>query len=199
MLPVRLTIGEMRCPIDATKLFTAVFSSLTLEKRNAQLECEKEKLQWEVLASHHDGEDDPREHLGATTHGGRFFHRTLGAMQDQDTTDEAISCANSFDHVNSSASPTAPGRTLVAPAPARTASTGTTSCASCKSSVMDTVSQAAKKSPTRAPPPPKSRLPRPKAVRSETSAGAKPKAGNSPRTPKRALPAVEPPAPREGA
>ena len=196
VLPVRLTIGEMRCPIDATKLFTAVFSSLTLEKRNAQLECEKEKLQWEVLASHHDGEDDPREHLGATTHGGRFFHRTLGAMQDQDTTDEAISCANSFDHVNSSASPTAPGRTLVAPAPARTASTGTTSCASCKSSVMDTVSQAAKKSPTRAPPPPKSsrlsRLPRPKKVCSEPAPPTKPKAEPKKNvTPKRTLPAVE--------
>jgi hypothetical protein len=57
---------------------------------------------------------------------------------------------------------------------------------------MDTVSEAAKKSPTRAPPPPKhmSRLPRPKKVCSEPSAGAKPKAGN-PTKPKRAIPGIE--------
>jgi hypothetical protein len=174
------------------------------------------------VASHHDGEEDPRERLGATvfkvklecpdcnvgecTDDCPLFnqepHRTLGAMQDQATTDAAVSCAHSFDHVASSvASPTLPGHTLIAPAPPRAASplTSASSIVSCKSSVMDTVSQAAQKSPTRAPPPPKSRLPRPKAVRSEPSAGAKPKAGNAKKEPKRALPAIEPPAPREGA
>ena len=219
--PVRITLGETRCPVSATRMFTAQFSCMKLEQRNAQLVCEKEKLQWEV-ASHHDGDwEDPREALGATVfqvelechecalgectedcpHFNAHPPRTLGDMQDQATTDEAVSCANSFDHVASSVeSPTLPGHTLITGAPPRTASPLTaSSIVSCKSSVMDTVSQAAKKSPTRAPPPPKSRLPRPKAVRSETSAGAKPKAGNSPRTPKRALPAVEPPAPREGA
>ena len=56
---------------------------------------------------------------------------------------------------------------------------------------MDTISQTAQKSPTRAPPPSKlSRLPRPKATRSEPSAGAKPKAGNV-KKPKRAVPGVE--------
>ena len=203
VLPVRLTIGEMRCPLDATKLFTAVFSSLTLEKRNAQLECEKEKLQWEVLASHHDGEDDPRELLGATVPedlpdcadcaaaGRTCRHRTLGAMQDQDQTDEAVSCANSFDHVDSSASPTVPGQTLIAPAPPRS----TRSIVSLESSVMDTVSQAAKKSPARAPPPSKSasRLPRPAKVCSEPSSSTtKPKAGPKKNvTPKRTVTGVE--------
>jgi hypothetical protein len=119
-------------------------------------------------------------------------HRTLGAMQDQATTDAAVSCAHSFDHVASSvASPTLPGHTLIAPAPPKTSS----SCLSLQSSVMDTISQAAKKSPTRAPPPPKkeSRLPRPKATRSEPSSSTnKPKAGNSPKKPKRTvLPGIE--------
>jgi len=189
--PVRITLGETRCPVSAMRMFTAQFTCMKLEHRNAQLVCEKEKLQWEV-ASHHDGDwEDPREALGACQHGGDK-HRTLGAMQDQATTDYAVSCAHSFDHVASSVeSPTLPGHTLIAPAPPRTASP-LTSIATLQSSVMDTVSQAAQKSPTRAPPPPKSvsRLPRPKATRSEPSAGAKPKAGNA-KKPKRALPTVE--------
>jgi len=198
--PVRITLGETRCPVSAMRMFTAQFSCMKLEHRNAQLVCEKEKLQWEV-ASHHDGDwEDPREALGASQNGGDK-HRTLGAMQDQQTTDDAVSCANSFDHVASSVeSPTVPGKTLIAPTPPRTASpTKTLSIASCKSSVMDTVSQAAQKSPTRAPPPPKTRPSRPKKVFSEPSAGAKPKADNCPKKPRRGLPAVEPPAPREGA
>jgi PAS domain S-box-containing protein len=206
---VRITLGETRCPISAMRMFTAQFTSMRLEHRNQQLQCEKEKLQWEV-ASHHDGEEDPRERLGATVFKVRLEchdcgvgkctddcplfnkepHRTLGAMQDQATTDEAVSCANSFDHVNSSvASPTAPGQTLIAPAPPRTASP-MTSCTSLESSVMDTVSEAAEKDITRAPPPPKpSRLPRPKTVCSEPSSVPRPKTGNNPR--KRAVPAVE--------
>ena len=213
---VRITLGETRCPISAMRMFTAQFTSMRLEHRNQQLQCEKEKLQWEV-ASHHDGEEDPRERLGATVFKVRLEchdcgvgkctddcplfnkepHRTLGAMQDQATTDEAVSCANSFDHVASSvASPTLPGHTLIAPAPPRTASPLTSaSIVSCKSSVMDTVSEAAQKSPTRAPPPPKkeSRLPRPKTTRSEPSVSTnKPKAGNSPTKPKRTvLPSIE--------
>ena len=154
-----------------------------------------------VLQDQHDGEEDPRERLGATvpehlpdcTHvcdeRCRVKHRTLGAMQDQATTDEAVSCAQSFDHVDSSASsPTVPKRTLIAPTPPKTPSSG----ASLQSSVMDTISQAAKKSPTRAPPPPKkeSRLPRPTTVRSEPSSSTKPKAGNK-KPPKRAVSGVE--------
>ena len=183
--PVRITLGEARCPTNGTKMFTALFSCMRLEQRNAQLCAEKERLQWD-LASHHGGEEDPREALGARAAEGT--HRTLGAMQDQATTDEAVSCAHSFDHVNSSvASPTVPGRTLVAPAPDKTPSSGV----SLVSSVMDTVSQAAKKSPTRAPPPTKaSRLPRPPTkVRSEPSSTTKPKAGNT--SAKRSLPAIE--------
>ena len=187
-LLVRITLGEARCPINGTKFFTAMFSSMRLEQRNAQLCAEKERLQWD-LASHHDGGADPREALGASISLGHPEHRTLGAMQDQATTDEAVSCAQSFDHVDSSASPTVPRRTLVAPAPAKTPSSGA-SIVSLKSSVMDTISQAAKKSPTRAPPPTKaSRLPRPTTVRSEPSA-TRPKAGNT-KAPKRAMPAIE--------
>ena len=181
--PVRITLGEARCPIHDTKMFTAQFTCMRLEQRNMQLISEKERLEWEV-ASHHDGEEDPRELLGATVparlechecapggcdvNGCPLFnktpHRTLGAMQDQATTDAAVSVANSFDHVASNASPTLPGHALVAPAPPRSSDGSLVSLQS--SSVMDTVSQAAKKSPTRAPPPPKqpSRLPRPAAA-----------------------------------
>ena len=210
--PVRITLGEARCPINGTKMFTAQFTCMRLEQRNAQLCAEKERLEWEV-ASHHDGEEDPRERLGATVvqvqlechecglagcsdacpHPQNTPHRTLGVMQDQATTDAAVSSANSFDHVNSNASPTLPGRSLVAPAPPRSLPSSGPSIISLKSSVMDTVSQAAKKSPTRAPPPPKptTRLPRPKKTCSEPSASvSKPKAGN-PTQPKRVVPKIE--------
>ena len=62
---MRITLGEARCPIHDTKMFTAQFTCMRLEQRNAQLIGEKERLEWEV-ASHHDGEEDPRELLGAT-------------------------------------------------------------------------------------------------------------------------------------
>jgi len=198
--PVRITLGETRCPINGTIFYWAKFASMALEHRNQQLQCEKERLQWDLAASqcHECDEESPREYLKARVAEGTS-HRTLGAMQDQATTDDAVSNAHSFDHVNSSiASPTLPGQTLIAPAPPKTPS----SIVSLESSVMDTVSQAAAKDITRAPPPPKpkSRLPRPKATRSEPSSSTnKPKAGNSPKTPKRVLPAIEPPAPREGA
>jgi len=178
--PVRITLGETRCPINGTTFYWAKFASMALEQRNAQLQCEKERLQWDLAASqcHECEEESPREYLRVRVAEGTS-HRTLGAMQDQATTDDAVSNAHSFDHVASNASPTLP------PRPA-------SSIVSLESSLMDTASQAAKKSPTRAPPPPKSRLPRPKTTRSEPSGGAnKPKAGNSPKTPKRALPGIE--------
>ena len=209
--PVRITLGETRCSVNGTKMFTALFTCMRLEQRNAQLHAEKERLAWEV-ASHHDGDwEDPRERLGATMvpvklechecapngcgDNCEMFdkpHRTLGAMQDQATTDEAVSCANSFDHINSNASPTLPGRPLGAPAPPKSAPSSVTSIVTLKSSVMDTVSQAAKKSPTRAPPPPTSaRLSRPKKTSSEPSPVTKPKAGNVKRGRARPLPPVE--------
>ncbi len=178
-MPVRITLGAQRCPVNATKFYWAKLSSMWLEQRNMQLEGEKERLQWDLVSQH---SDDPREHLGAVV--GRDCdcvegececpppekgqHRTLGAMQDQEETDRAVSCANSFDHVASTASPTVPGQTLIAPAPPRSQTSPASSGGAGRSSVgvasvrtltssegMDTVSEAAKKSPTRAPPPPK--------------------------------------------
>ena len=187
-LPVRITLGETRCPINGTTFYWAKFASMALEQRNAQLAAEKERLAWEVASHHDDDWEDPREALGASYHGDNK-HRTLGTMRPQDETDEAVSNANSFDHINSSvASPTVPGHTLIAPPRDKTPS----SVESLQSSsVMDTVSQAAKKSPTRAPPPAKeSRLPRPTTVRSEP-ATPKPKAGNKKTPLKRAVPAIE--------
>ena len=55
--PVRITLGEARCPINGIKMFTAQFTCMRLEQRNLQLQSEKERLQWEV-ASHHDNEED---------------------------------------------------------------------------------------------------------------------------------------------
>ena len=178
-MPVRITLGAQRCPINATKFYCAKLASMYLEQRNMQLEGEKERLQWDLVSQCHECEGDPREALGARVAEGAP-HRTLGAMQDQATTDAAVSCANSFDHIASNASPT------LAPRPE-------SSIVSLESSDMDTVSQAAKKSPTRAPPPPKkeSRLPRPTKVSSEPSSTPKPKAGNPTKKPRRAAPVVE--------
>ena len=190
---VRITLGTTRCPINGTPFTWFKLASMALEQRNAQLTAEKERLQWDLAASQGQecDEADPREALGARLAEGT--HRTLGVMQDQAETDEAVSCAHSFDHLTSSiGSPTLPGHALVASWPLYSeASLGEASTASLKSSVMDTVSQAAKKSPTRAPPPPKIRLPRPKTVRSEPSVGAKPKADNVKKASKRAMPTVE--------
>lgn len=189
-VPVRIKLGAQRCPINATKLYCAKLASMYLEHRALQLEGEKERLQWDWdLASQHQSEGDPREALGASVNGANAVHRTLGAMRPQEETDEAVSNANSFDHVDSSViSPTVKGEhTLIASARSRTPS----SIESLQSSsVMDTVSKAAKKSLTRAPPPPKTRRPRPTTARSEPSSSTnKPKAGNN--TPKRTMPAIE--------
>ena len=106
-------------------------------------------------------------------------HRTLGAMQDQEVTDAAVSAAHSIDHVDSSwsAGGDEPASTSVlpnaspprTPSPSHLPSTGSLgdspsglreasfrSVTSLASSVMDTISEAAAKDPTRAPPPPKS-------------------------------------------
>jgi PAS domain S-box-containing protein len=179
-LPVRITLGETRCPINGTQFYWTKFASMALEQRNAQLAAEKERLAWDLATSgcHECVEEAPRQHLRVRTAEGT--HRTLGVMQDQQTTDDAVSNAQSFDHVASNASASLPPRDA-SPLP---------SIVSLQSSVMDTMSQAAAKDPTRAPAPPKSRLPRPKKVSSEPSA-RKPKAGNSPRTSKRAIPGIE--------
>ena len=211
--PVRITCGETRCPISSTRMFTAQFSSMRLEQRNMQLQCEKEKLEWEV-ASHHDNEEDPRELLGATMAVNMLEchdcnigecannshcrldkpHRILGAMQDQATTDDAVSNANSFDHVASSIeSPTVPGHTLIAGpgAPSRkTSPLSMLSIVSYESSVMETVSQAAAKDITRAPPPAKARPPRSKTTASEPSSCTRPKTANLKKS-TRVLPGIE--------
>jgi len=123
-------------------------------------------------------DEAPRNYLRVRVAEGT--HRTLGVMQDQRMTDDAVSNAHSFDHVASNGSPALPQRD-VSPLP---------SIASLQSSAMDTMSEAAAKDPTRAPAPPKLRPSRPKKVSSEPSAGSKPKAGNPTRA-KRTLPPVE--------
>jgi PAS domain S-box-containing protein len=179
-LPVRITLGEQRCPISGTQFYWAKFSSMALEYRNMQLAAEKERLAWDLvtLQCYECTDEDPREHLKVRVAEGT--HRTLGAMQDQRTTDDAVSNAQSFDHVASNASPTLPPRDTSPPP----------SIVSLESSVMDTVSQAAAKDCTRAPPPPKSRLPRPKKTISEPLS-IRPKADNSPGRSKRAIPRIE--------
>ncbi len=163
-LPVRITLGETRCPINGTQFYWAKFASMALEHRNAQLAAEKERLAWDLVTSqsHECADESPRKYLKADVDEGT--HRTLGVMQDQQTTDDAVSNAHSFDHV--------------------------ASIVSLESSVMDTISEAAAKDFTRAPPP-KSRLPRPKKTSSEPSSAARSKPGNSPKKFKRAIPAIE--------
>ena len=163
-LPVRITLGKQRCPINGTLFYWAKFASMALEHRNAQLTAEKERLAWDLATSqcYECVDEDPRQYLGVRVAEGT--HQTLGAMQDQQTTDDAVSNAHSFDHV--------------------------TSIVSLESSVMDTVSEAAAKDPTRAPPPPKpSRLPQPKKTFSEPSKSKAVPKKNA--TPKRAIPVVE--------
>ena len=178
-LAVRLVVRETRCANSGIRLFTATLrhSSMSLKNRYAQLLAEKERLEWEVRssASPRGDADDLRS--------GRAFadqrHRTLGAMQDQEVTDAAVSAAHSIDHVDSSWSTGGdePASTSVlpnaspprTPSPSHLPSTGSLgdspsglreasfrSVTSLASSVMDTISEAAAKDPTRAPPPPKS-------------------------------------------
>ena len=176
-LPVRIVVGETRCALNGTRFFTAILSSVALEHRNAQLVAEKERLEWEVKShsglgssAHHGDADDPREALGATqpttidgcqVANDRRHHRTLGALQDQVVTDAAVSCAHSYDHVESNeTSPPRIDSPIASPPPSSPCSirgSGRLSeTASLVSSVMDTKSVAASKDITRAPPPPKS-------------------------------------------
>ena len=106
-LPMRIVMGETRCALNGTRFFTAELCSLALEHRNAQLVAEKERLEWEV-ASHHGDANDPRKALGDSypIEAGSPLHkqpahRTLGAMQDQGVTDDAVSRARSYDHEDS--------------------------------------------------------------------------------------------------
>ena len=106
-LPMRIVMGKTRCALNGTRFFTAELCSLALEHRNAQLVAEKERLEWEV-ASHHGDANDPRKALGDShpIEAGSPLHkqpahRTLGALQDQGVTDEAVSRARSYDHEDS--------------------------------------------------------------------------------------------------
>ena len=191
-LPVRITFGETRCPANGSRLYYAKFASMVLEQRNAQLVAEKERLAWDLASCvgacerdsfamreapgrattiKVDVRGDGNERLGAAT------HRTLGAMQDPEVTRRAVSCARSYDHVDSrDASPVAPGasgtrgsaRTVAPPPPSARSDASGTTVVTLVSSVMDTVSVAAAKDVTRAPPPTKDvRLRRPTKTSSE--------------------------------
>ena len=194
-MPVRITLGETRCPVNATKFYCAKLASMALEQRNMQLQAEKERLQWDLASQQSDSDwEDPRERLGASWYDADAVHRTLGAMQDQALVAKAVSTAHSYDHVDSrDASPVAspPLQGTSPPPPPSVLSIGSASIVSLKSSVMDTTSQAAAKDVTRAPPPTKStRLPRPKRVCSEPS--CTPTTNSMPRAPRRGpLPVVE--------
>ena len=184
---------------------------MALKNRYAQLLAEKERLEWEVRSS-----ASPRSDTDDLRSGRAFAdqrHRTLGAMQDQEVTDAAVSAAHSIDHVDSSWSTGGdePASTSVlpnaspprTPSPSHLPSTGSVgdspsglreasfrSVTSLASSVMDTISEAAAKDPTRAPPPPKSPdlfgARKSMSVRSEPS----PEPARRPRP--RAVPAREP-------
>ena len=130
-----------------------------LERRNAQLVGEKEKIAWENQLCARCSRDLTRP-IGC--------NGTLGVMQDQAVTDAAVSCAGSVDTL-----PPEPLFTrqlpMVEPAP-RSETTVSVRAASvtsslvrnnpslCASSVMDTHSEAAAKDITRAPVMPKDLL-----------------------------------------
>ena len=124
-----------------------------------------------AAASHHGDANDPRKALGDShpIEAGSPLHkqpahRTLGALQDQGVTDEAVSRARSYDHEDSfnpfnTTRPTTtrsrddwPIARCVLDAPPSSAGFTDTSL---QSSEMDTVSVAAAKDVTRAPRPPK--------------------------------------------
>ena len=183
-LPVRITFGETRCPANGSRLYYAKFASMVLEQRNAQLVAEKERLAWDLASCvgarcecattikvDVSGDDSGRPRAAT--------HRTLGAMQDPEVTRRAVSCARSYDHVDSrDASPVASGasgaggsasaRTVAPPPPSARSDASGTTVVTLASSVMDTVSVAAAKDVTRAPPPTKDvRLRRPTKTSSE--------------------------------
>ena len=78
-MPVRITLATQRCPVNATKFYCAKLASMYLEQRNAQLQCEKERLQWD-LVSQHGSEGDPHEALGDT----RAIHQVARKDEEGD-------------------------------------------------------------------------------------------------------------------
>jgi len=183
MLPVRITFGETRCPLNGIKFYYAKFASMALEHRNMQLVAEKERLQWDLASSQcYESAIDPTPRQTLVVRVNEGTHHTLGAMKDPEVVAKAVSNANSYDHIDSrDTSPVLSGVHSI-----------NASVVTLQSSVMDTVSVAAAKDITRAPPPIKStRLPRPKKVCSEPSAGAKPKTDNPTKKAKRTVPAIE--------
>ena len=166
-LPMRIFLGETRCALNGTRFFTAELCSLALEYRNAQLVAEKERLEWEVGWRHGDA-NDPRKALGEwhPIGAGAPLHkqpayRTLGALQDQGVTDDAVSRARSCDDHENSFNPFNTTRPTPTRSPddlpiarraldAPPSSAGCTETSSLQSSEMDTVSVAAAKDVTRA-------------------------------------------------
>lgn len=122
---VGLWVLSQTNPPPSSRAAAALFAvmglcvTLLLDMRNNQLIGEKERLEWEVTKGYPD-----RDKIFTLASGGGIG--TLGNLQDQKETDDAISCAFSVDHEPS----------LV-------------------SSLMLTVEEAAAKDITRAPPPPK--------------------------------------------
>lgn len=162
---------------------TAVLT-MALEHRNAQLMAEKERLQWDLASSlcYDCGESTSHKMLCVRVNEGT--HRTLGAMKDPGVVAKAVSNANSYDHIDSrDPSPVPMHPTNPLPS--------TLSVGSALSSVMDTVSDAAAKDITRAPPPAKESPQRPKKVFSEPSPKHKTGCNKQSAPPKRTLPVVE--------
>lgn len=199
MLPVRITFGETRCPLNGTKFYFAKFASMALETRAMQLAAEKERLQWDLVSSHcyECGADPaPRQTLAVRVNEGT--HHTLGAMKDPVLVAKAVSNAHSYDHVDSrDASPLgSPPLQGTPPPPPSALNIGSDSASiiSLQSSIdMETCSQAAAKDVTRAPAPIKDkRLQRPKKVCSEPSSTPKTGCKNKQcMPPERTLPPVE--------
>ena len=158
-----------------------------IERRNAQLVAEKERLEWEVV-SHH-GDCGPRQALGAAPPDGEPLvqHLVLGVLQPQEVTDELVSMAVSADHDSDDTPPPGPlfTRQLPMVEPVPHLSPGSTRSASVTSSllrntpslvpssVMDTHSVAAAKDITRAPCMPKDHTMLPRArLKTRSNQGA---------------------------
>ena len=158
-----------------------------IERRNAQLVAEKERLEWEGM-SHH-GDCGPGQALGAAPPDGEPLaqHLVLGVLQPQEVTDELVSMAVSADHDSDDTPPPGPlfTRQLPMVEPVPHLSPGSTRSASVTSSllrntpslvpssVMDTHSVAAAKDITRAPCMPKDHTMLPRArLKTRSNQGA---------------------------
>lgn len=217
-IPCRITTGVVRCPSSAILFHWIKFSHIALdyrfmalEARNEQLVAEKERLQWEVTSQNpcvmysHEALKTTVTRIPINVedeHGANPLfteHRTLGKMKDSVEVQRSVSNANSYDHVNSrDATPIVLDNPRIVPiappqSPTLSRQASVISLKSYESSDMDTMSQAAKKSPTRAPPPPKEiRLLRPVRVRSEPTSKPDPNAENkNSKNRVNALPVVE--------